>query len=116
MGYLQGTKNFVLTYHRSYDLVVIGYFDSNFMSYTNNKKLTFGCIIMMARRVVSWKNAKQLITATFTIEAKCVACCETTCETIWLGNKIYRFKVIESIFKTLTIYCNNVVVVSFFSK
>ena len=67
-------------------------------------------MFMMAKRVVSRKNAKQLITTFFTIKAKYVKCYEATCEAIWLRNMIFKFNVY---LQPLTIYCNNAVVVNF---
>ena len=47
------------------------------------------------------------------MKVKCVACYKVTYKTIWLMNMIFRFKVVENTSKTLTICCNNVVIVNF---
>ena len=56
--YLQGTKNYMLTYRRSDDLICIGYSDSNFASYPDDKKSTFGYIFMMGGGAILWKSVK----------------------------------------------------------
>ena len=48
MRYLQGTKNYILTYKRSDDLFCIGYSNSNFVGCPDDKKLTFGYVFMVA--------------------------------------------------------------------
>ena len=78
MRYLQGTKNYMLTYKRASDLTVTGYSDSNFASCPDDHKSISGYIFIMARGAVSWKSVKQSLTTTFTIEAEYIACYEAT--------------------------------------
>ncbi|XP_057994368.1 secreted RxLR effector protein 161-like [Hevea brasiliensis] len=99
MRYLQGTKNYMLTYERSSNLEVIGYSDSDFTGCVDDKKSTFDYIFMMSGGAVSWK--------------KYVACYEATCQAIWLKKLISGMFVIESISRPLTIYCDNALAVCF---
>ena len=46
-----------------------------------------------------------------TIEAEFVSCFEATSQTIWLMSFISKLQVVDSISKSLRIYCNNSVVV-----
>ena len=69
MQYLQGIEDFKLTYRRSNHLKIIRYSDFNFASCIDSKKSTFGYVFMLAKGVVSWKSVKQLLIATFTMEA-----------------------------------------------
>ena len=113
MRYLQGTKDHMLTYRRSGDLIVTGYSDSDFAGCPDDHKSTSGYIFMMAGGAVSWKSNKQSITATSTMEAEYVACYEATREAVWLRNLIIGFPIIESISRPLTIYCDNTAAVIF---
>ncbi|XP_058729485.1 secreted RxLR effector protein 161-like [Vicia villosa] len=80
MRYLQGTKDYILTYKKSDQLQVVGYSDSDFAGCPNDRKSTSGLIFMMAGGAISWKSVKQTLTATSTMEAEYVACYEATCQ------------------------------------
>ena len=62
---------------------------------------------------MSWKSVKQTLTATSSMEAEYVACYEATREAVWLRNFISGLKIVESISRPLTIYCDNAVAMSF---
>ncbi|XP_057953988.1 secreted RxLR effector protein 161-like [Malania oleifera] len=53
MRYLQGTKNFMLTYKRSENLEVIGYSDSDFAGCIDSRKSTFGYSSLLAGGAIS---------------------------------------------------------------
>ena len=113
MRYLQGTKDYMLTYKRSDQLEVTGSSDSDFAGYPDDRKSTSGFIFMMAGGAVSWKSVKQTLTATSTMEAEYVACYEATCQAMWLKKLIFSFHIVESISKPLVIYCDNTAAVHF---
>ena len=54
------------------------------------------------------ENIKQSI-----IKVECAIYCKATCKAIWLRYIIFEYKVVESTFRTLTLCCNNVVVMTF---
>ena len=78
MRYLQGTKNYMMTYRKSDDLAVIGYSDFDFASCLDDHKSTSRYIFTMAKGAVLWKSVKQSLTITSTMEAKHVTCYEAT--------------------------------------
>ena len=81
---------------------VIGYTNSNFGECMDIKKSTSGYIFILARGVISWRNAKQTIVASSTMEAEFIACYETTSHALWLRNFIFGLRVGDSItFKDL---------------
>ena len=49
LRYLQGTKDLMLTYRYTYTLEVVGFSDSDYAGYVDDKKSTFGYIVMMAK-------------------------------------------------------------------
>nr|KYP72498.1 Retrovirus-related Pol polyprotein from transposon TNT 1-94 [Cajanus cajan] len=73
MRYLQGTKDFMLTYRRTDSLEVIGYSDSDFAGCIDTRKSTSGYVFILACGVVSWSSRKQTLTATSTMEAEFVS-------------------------------------------
>ena len=113
LRYLQGTKDLLLTYRHTGTLGVVGFSDSNYVGYVDDKKFTSGYIFMMAEGVVSWKSFKQTLTASSTMEAEYVACYEAICHAIWLRNFISALEVVHSISKPLKLFCDNSVAVYF---
>ena len=55
-------------------------FDFNFVNYLNDRKLVSKYIYMIVNEVVPWKISNSKIVTIFTMEAKCVVCCEATDE------------------------------------
>ena len=78
MRYLQGTKDYMLTYRESDHLDLIGYTDADFAGCQDSRKYTSGYIFMLASGAVAWKSTKQTLTASSTMEAEFVACYEAT--------------------------------------
>ena len=115
MRYLQGTKDFMLTFRRSDSLEVTGYSDSDFAGCIDSRKSTFGYLFMLAGGAISWKSAKQTIIASSTMEAEFVACFEATVHGLWLRNFISGLGIVDFVSKPLRIYCDNSAAV-FFSK
>uniref|UniRef100_A0A2N9J0G8 Reverse transcriptase Ty1/copia-type domain-containing protein n=1 Tax=Fagus sylvatica TaxID=28930 RepID=A0A2N9J0G8_FAGSY len=107
MRYLQGIKDFMLTFRRSDSLEVTGYSDSDFAGCIDSRKSTFGYLFMLAGGAISWKSAKQTIIASSTMEAEFVACFEATVHGLWLRNFISGLGIVDSVSKLLRIYCDN---------
>jgi len=68
---------------------------------------------MLAKGVVYWKSLEQILTTTSTMEAEYIACYKARCQAIWLRDFIVELDIVESIYRPLTIYCDNSVVVCF---
>ena len=115
LRYLQGTKEYMLTYRRSDHLEVIGYSDSDYAGCVDTRKSTCGYLYLLAGGAISWKSVKQSVIATSTMEAEFVACFEAMVQAKWLQNFISGLGIVDSIARPLKIYCDNSVAV-FFSK
>ena len=107
MGYLQGTKDYMLMYRQTDNLEVIGYSNLDYAGFIDLQKSTLGYVFMLAGRTVSWRSAKQNLIATFTMEAKFVSCFKATSHGVWLKSFISRLRVVDSISRPLKIYCDN---------
>jgi hypothetical protein len=101
LRYLQGTKEYMLTYTRSNNLEVLGYSDSDYAGCIDTRKYTFGYVFLLAGGAVSWKSSKQSIIATSTMEAEFVACFEATIQALWLRNFVSKFSLVDNIEKPL---------------
>ena len=58
MCYLKRTKEYMLTYNKSDNLEIMGYSDSDFAEWKDNKCSTFGYIYIFVGGAISWKSAK----------------------------------------------------------
>ena len=68
----------MLIYKRTNELEVIGYSNSDFAGYVDSPKSTLCYIFIVASGAVSWRSAKQTLTATSTIEAESISYFEAT--------------------------------------
>lgn len=107
LRYLQGSKDYMLMYRRTDNLEVIGYSDSDFAGCVDSRKSTSGYIFMFAGRAVSWRSAKQTLTATSTMEAEFVSCFEATSHGVWMKSFISGLGIVDSISRPLRIKCDN---------
>ena len=115
LRYLQGTKDHMLTYRRTSNLEVVGYSNSDYAGCKDTRKSPFGYLFLLADGAISWNSGKQSVIATFTIEAKFIACFEATAQSLWLRNFFNGLSIIGTIAKQMRIYFDNVAAV-FFSK
>ncbi|XP_033516008.1 secreted RxLR effector protein 161-like [Nicotiana tomentosiformis] len=115
LRYLQGTKDFKLTYKYSDSLEVIGYSDSNLGGCKDTDKSTSGYIFLLAGGVVSWRSVEQTIVVTSTMEAEFIACYDTTSLALWLKNFIFGLRIVDCVSRPFRIFCDNSIAV-FFSK
>ena len=88
MRYLKRTKDYMLTYRRSDQLEIAGYSDSGLDA-------------------VSWRSAKQTLTASSTMATEFVACYEASNHGIWLRNFVTGLRIVEGIERPLKLYCDN---------
>ena len=78
MRYLQRTKDYMLTYHKSENLEIIGYSDSDLAGCQDTKRSTSAYVYMLSRGAISWRSAKQSLIAPSTMAAEFIACYEAT--------------------------------------
>ena len=111
MRYLQRTKDYILMYRRTYSLEVIGYFDAEFAGCVDSRKSTSGYIFKLANGAVSWRSAKQTLTATSIMEVEFIFRLEASSHGIWLKSFISGHRIVDSISRPLKLYCDNSVTV-----
>ncbi|XP_060673295.1 secreted RxLR effector protein 161-like [Ziziphus jujuba] len=73
----------------------------NFAGCVDSKKSTSGYIFMLASGTVSWRSAKQTLTATSTMEVEFLSCFEATSHGVWLKSFISGLQVVDSISRPL---------------
>ncbi|XP_057953811.1 secreted RxLR effector protein 161-like [Malania oleifera] len=84
MRYLQGIKDYMVTYKQVDNLEVVGYTDSDFAKCQDSKKSTSGYVFMLVGGAISWKSTKKTIVASSTMEAEFIACFEATSQISFL--------------------------------
>lgn len=113
LRYLKRTKDYMLVYKRSSELELIGYTDSDYAGCKYDLKSTSGFIFMMAGGAISWKSVKQTCVTTSTMQAEFIALHEAVVHAIWLRNFLVCAKVVDSIERPITIFCDNSAAVFF---
>ena len=68
LRYLQETKYYILTYRRTNNLEIIGYFDSDYADRKDTRKSTSDYIFMLSNGPISWKSHKQSLIVFSTME------------------------------------------------
>ena len=111
MRYLQRTKDFMLTYRKSYQFEIIGHSDSDFFGCQDSRRSTLGYIYMLAGGAISWKSAKQTLIASSTMAAEFIACFEASNHGIWLRNFVTGLRTVDTIERPLKIFCDKNVAV-----
>ena len=107
MRYLQRTKDYMLTYRKSYQLEIIGYSDSDFVGCRDRMKSTSGYIYLLVRGAISWNSVKQSIVASSTMAVEFVACYEASNHGIWLRNFVTGLRILDGIERPLKLFCDN---------
>ena len=97
----------MLTYRKSDQLEIIGYFDFDFVGNQDSRIFTSGYIYMLTRGAISWKSAKQTLIASSTMAAKFIACFEASNHRIWLRNFVTGLRIVDTIERPLKIFCDN---------
>ena len=115
LAYLQGTKDRMLTYRQFNDLEVKRYSNIDFTGCVDTIESIFGYLFHIVGGVISWTSAKHTIIVAPTIKAEFVACFEDTVHSLWLRHFILGLEIVDSIAKSLKIYCDNNAAI-FFSK
>ena len=92
---------------------MIGYLDSDFVGCVDNRKSTFGYLLVLGEGAIPWKSAKQSVIASSTMEVEFIACYEATIHALWLRNFISRLGVVNTFTKSLKFYYDNLVAIFF---
>nr|KYP72519.1 hypothetical protein KK1_005109 [Cajanus cajan] len=69
LRYLQGTREFGLFYKKGEKSNLLGFTDSDYAGYQDDRKSTSGCVFMLSTGAVSWFSKKQPIVTLSSTEA-----------------------------------------------
>ena len=107
LRYVRGTTGLMLTYRKIESIEIEGYSDSDFAGDVDDRKSMSGYIFTLANGAISWKSSKQSVTASSTMYAEFVAYYEASGQVTWLKKFVPGLRVVDSIEKSLKLYCNN---------
>jgi hypothetical protein len=88
LRYLKGSLSFGIWYKNGNadDLQLIGWTDSDYAGYSDDRKSTSGYVFKLDSGDISWSSKKQPIVTLSTTEAEFVAAASSACQAIWLRN------------------------------
>jgi hypothetical protein len=107
LRYIQDKNDLMLTYERSDSLEIVGYSDSDFTDCLNTDRYTSCYVFKLAGGAISWSSSKQTVMTSSTMHAKFVACYEAVGQAMWLKKFVPGLRVIDSIERSLKLYCDN---------
>ncbi|NBX98326.1 hypothetical protein EBQ81_05715, partial [bacterium] len=81
--YLNGTKEWSLTFHGATGLDLVAYSDADFSSCVDTSKSNSGQVLLVGGTAVEWKSKRQPIVAQSTTEAEYVAMADATKSIMW---------------------------------
>ena len=72
--YLQGSKDYRLTYRRTNNLEIIGYSNSTYACCKDTRRSISGYVFMLYDGPISWKSHKQSLVTSSTMETEYITC------------------------------------------
>jgi hypothetical protein len=97
----------MLTYERSDSLEIVGYSYSEFAGCLDTDRSTSGYVFKLVGGAISWSSSKQTVMTLSTMYAEFVACYEAVGQAIWLKKFVPGLRVVDSIERSLKLYCDN---------
>ena len=97
----------MLMYKQTDYLEVTGDSNADFVGCMDSRKSTSKYIFMLDGGTISWRSVKQTLTATSITEAEFVSCFEATSHGVWLKSFTIGLRVVDSIQRSLRLYCDN---------
>jgi hypothetical protein len=97
----------MLTYKRSDSLEIVGYSDSDFTGCLDTDRSTSGYVFKLVGGAISWSSSKQTVMTSSTMYVEFVACYEAVGQTMWLKKFVPSLRVVDSIERSLKLYCDN---------
>jgi hypothetical protein len=97
----------MLTYERSDSLEIVGYSDLNFVGCLDTDRSTSGYVFKLAGGAISWSSSKQTVMTSSMMYAEFVACYEAIGQSMWLKKFVPDLRVVDSIERSLKLYCDN---------
>ena len=82
LGYLKGTKNYGLLYRAKKDAGLIGYADTDWGGYIDERRSASGYVFQLGSKAISRSSKKQATTTLSMVKAECIVVTSTTCEAI----------------------------------
>ncbi|KAM6551295.1 hypothetical protein CsatB_001103 [Cannabis sativa] len=106
LKYLKSTRRFVLVY-KGGALNPVGYTDSDFQAYLDDRKSTSGMVFTLGGGAVVWRSAKKTVISDSTMEVEYIAAAEAAKELVWLRKFFTRLSVVPGMEKPLVLLCDN---------
>jgi len=104
--YLVGTKQFGITYRKTYgkSMPIIGYANASHMN-QDKWKLTLGILFMAAGGAILWKSKKQTLSIQSSTKVEYITLAQAGCKACWFQNLYTELGF--PLQHLIPIYCNN---------
>jgi hypothetical protein len=105
LRYVNGTRNFGISYSKTDEFELIGYTDSDCVSSIDDRKSTSGYVFHFGNGVVSWSSKKQPIVSLSSTEAEYVAATSAACQAVWMRRVLKELE--NEQLEATKIFCDN---------
>lgn len=105
MRYLQGSKDFALSFTKQESCEIIGFCDADWANDPVDRRSCTGYVFLYQNGSIAWNSCKQQTVALSTAEAEYMAMASATQEALWLRQ--LQCELGEGVDKPLTIFCDN---------
>ena len=96
-----------LIYGGEDELVVNGYTDASFQTYTDDSQSQSGFVFTINGGAVSWKSSKQETMFDSTAEVEYIAASEAAKEAVWMRRFLIELGVFPNASSPLNLHCDN---------
>jgi hypothetical protein len=106
LRYVKATMDYSLCFNGQ-NLQLQGYTDADWQGDLDHRKSTSGYLFTLAGGAISWCSKKQDSVALSSMEAEYIAASEAVKEAVWLKEFLSSLKIVDSVNKPVTVYCDN---------
>lgn len=110
LRYIRATSSYGIWYRRVSDFRLMGYTDSDWAGFVDDRKSTSGYVFNLGSGAVSWLSRKQATVALSSSEAEYIAATSATCQAIWMRRILADLHHVQG--RSTDIYCDNKATIS----
>nr|KYP56954.1 Retrovirus-related Pol polyprotein from transposon TNT 1-94 [Cajanus cajan] len=105
LRYLKGTLEYGIFYQEKTKTGLMAYSDNNYAGDLDDRRSTYGAVLLIGNGAVSWMSKKQPVVSLSTTEAEYIAAASCACQCIWIQRILEHLSSAEK--EATEILCDN---------
>ncbi|KAL0561768.1 hypothetical protein IC582_002209 [Cucumis melo] len=102
--YVHETSAFGILYSYDRDSILVGFCDTDWVDFSNDRKSTSGGCFFLGNNIISWLSKKRNCVSLSTAEVEYIAEGSACTQLIWMKNMLHEYGITQDI---MTLYCDN---------